>query len=63
MGYFRIHYPSASDLEKMIYLSCLFYQESHNEKPTDAIANISEQTIVVNGTFTECYGFDQLIEG
>lgn len=63
MGYTILYHPTTQALEKMLHLSCLFYEEAHNEKPTDAVADMTEQTIVVNGNFTECYSFRQLIGG
>ena len=45
----------------MAILAALWYEESHDEKPTQAAVSMKDETIVVNGTFTECYSFEQLL--
>lgn len=61
MGYTVIYYPTPTELKKLVILAALWYEESHHEKPTEWHACEKDRTIVVNGNFTECYGFDQLI--
>lgn len=48
---------------QLITLATLWYEESHNEKPKDFILDPIDEIVIINGTFTECYTFDQLFKG
>lgn len=61
MGFFERTNPTSEMIPKLMELAGLTYQEIHGEEDVDVVLDPEEETIIVNGKYSECFTFSQFI--